>query len=1155
MAIEETLLIKVIVDINQPSKTFNELERKLNELRIALTQVPKAGTTEFDKLAERISSRLGVGIDAAKKKIVEFEDTAKKELTAGTKEVERFRNAFETLPKAAADLDGRFEKTFSGLSSNLKQTFSAISGSDALDKLSREQQQAAKTANELTTAIDKQKTAAKKEFPDGSYKQLSQRLRELRNRFRELTQAELDSQVGQDLANDYKKVNAQLKQLDSRLKTVSGNRNQLRGLFKELNANFGGLFRISNLGSVFTLALGGVQKLQEGLEVLSMTFSATARASRLVEEATQEITGEYAKERAQLDSLFNAAQDINASDEQRADALNKINVVYTDYLPNLVDENTSVKDLKTAYDAVNKSIIENIVQKQKARLIEKGIQEAIDETIEARKAEALATVSTGDLIFDLVRKGDAALQKQQAATATATAANTKFIEDQIRSVLETVSNLDLNFADAFGADGDQEALSIFDEISGKKAALEKEIKELIITNKSYSAQQQQLAAVTRQLTSAEEEFAAATRFGETELQRLNRRRGELEEQVKTLIAADKDYTKQQEELRTVTARLTEIQEKFNAATAVAESRLDSLSKRQQELNKEIQNAIAEGTPYAEKVSELITVTEQLNGINEQFAAVQKEVNDLLNKSATGSAADYENRIKALQEQQAKLSLNSQEYLDLQNQINDLEQQRTVILDALSFSIEEAAKAQTDLNNSLSDQEAQNAAIEDAKARIAAVTDATAEGAKQIEAIETDLQNKLKQIQTDAKNRRISEINAELQALESEKQAELALVSDNTSLQAAIIADFEQQKTELQIEQATIRGELLQQELEQSKVVQAQITENEAEEAEKRKQIQQQVTDAVQQGLQILFQVITAAQQQLTEKQLEEVEKARELELQKAESFGASEEAKLAIQEKFDKKKEEIERKAAERAKAIALSQAAIDISLSILKASASAPPPANLPAIAIASILGAIQLAIIGSQKFALGDIFDLDVRSNGNFSKFAKGAYLRDGAYHSGGGMPILNPFTGQKVAEIEKGEAIINRRSTRMFYDELSYINSVNGNGVSFPNAGKISSYSQLKDSLKQKGLAYAAGGTFNSISGSMLKLQTGAIVAADIQREVNSSEKVGISQSVLLSQINKKLDTLIKVNESGFASIPSTPDELRQISQLLKDENNAS
>lgn len=86
---------------------------------------------------------------------------------------------------------------------------------------------------------------------------------------------------------------------------------------------------------------------------------------------------------------------------------------------------------------------------------------------------------------------------------------------------------------------------------------------------------------------------------------------------------------------------------------------------------------------------------------------------------------------------------------------------------------------------------------------------------------------------------------------------------------------------------------------------------------------------------------------------------------------AAAEGNAQLQAQIEAQKEakiaEVRKKAARRAKIIALAEAAINTAVAITKAIASAPPPLNLPAIAAAKILGAAQIATIAATPFARG--------------------------------------------------------------------------------------------------------------------------------------------------------------------------------------------
>lgn len=116
--------------------------------------------------------------------------------------------------------------------------------------------------------------------------------------------------------------------------------------------------------------------------------------------------------------------------------------------------------------------------------------------------------------------------------------------------------------------------------------------------------------------------------------------------------------------------------------------------------------------------------------------------------------------------------------------------------------------------------------------------------------------------------------------------------------------------------------------------------------------------------QAAFDIFSQQLDARTERQLAAIEAEGKARLESAKGNAALEKK---IQEDIDKKKAEVEKKAAQRRKAIALAEAAINTAVAITKAATAAPPPFNAPAIAQAIALGALQLAVIASQKFAAG--------------------------------------------------------------------------------------------------------------------------------------------------------------------------------------------
>jgi len=183
--------------------------------------------------------------------------------------------------------------------------------------------------------------------------------------------------------------------------------------------------------------------------------------------------------------------------------------------------------------------------------------------------------------------------------------------------------------------------------------------------------------------------------------------------------------------------------------------------------------------------------------------------------------------------------------------------------------------------------------------------------------------------------------------------------------------------------------------------------------------------------------------------LESEDLATELEA-KLEALEGNEEAQedvrdhyALIQEANDLKREEELRAIAKKAfimdKANKLAQAAINgaLALTMISAQTGVFAAAAMP---IMATLIAAQIAAIASTKFTGA--------KGGVIPEFANGGMV-NGPSHANGGVKF---GVGGSVAELEGGEAVINKRSTAMFRGELSAMNAAGG-GVKFAAGGVTS------------------------------------------------------------------------------------------------------
>ena len=115
---------------------------------------------------------------------------------------------------------------------------------------------------------------------------------------------------------------------------------------------------------------------------------------------------------------------------------------------------------------------------------------------------------------------------------------------------------------------------------------------------------------------------------------------------------------------------------------------------------------------------------------------------------------------------------------------------------------------------------------------------------------------------------------------------------------------------------------------------------------------------------------------------------------------------IKMDQELDDKKRKLEAQQFERSKKIQIAQALMNGALGITQAWASPGFPAAIAITALIAAQTVAQIAVISSQK-----------------PQFAHGGIL-PGPSHKEGGLPVINPRTGQAVAEVEGGELILSKK-----------------------------------------------------------------------------------------------------------------------------------
>ena len=223
-------------------------------------------------------------------------------------------------------------------------------------------------------------------------------------------------------------------------------------------------------------------------------------------------------------------------------------------------------------------------------------------------------------------------------------------------------------------------------------------------------------------------------------------------------------------------------------------------------------------------------------------------------------------------------------------------------------------------------------------------------------------------------------------------------------------------------------------------------------------------------------------------------KQREAYLAETEALAKQQQEKEKIakkEEALKKKQDVLEKKRKQQQKQQSLVNSIINTALGVTQALAAFPPPASYALAAAVGALGAVQTAMIASQKYAKGGIID--------------------GPSHSQGGVKIP---TKKGISEVEGNEFITNKKTTSHNTEMLYYINSIKRKITRedmdrfFDGKGKVSIPAS-------HGMRYAQGGTMPELTDWNLK--------NEIQPQQQEPERTYIVQVV---DIANSLDNYEKV-----------------------------
>lgn len=191
---------------------------------------------------------------------------------------------------------------------------------------------------------------------------------------------------------------------------------------------------------------------------------------------------------------------------------------------------------------------------------------------------------------------------------------------------------------------------------------------------------------------------------------------------------------------------------------------------------------------------------------------------------------------------------------------------------------------------------------------------------------------------------------------------------------------------------------------------------------------------------------------------------RELEMNAKKGLITQNEVKIQtmkMDQEIDDKRRKLEAAQFERQKKQQIAQALINGAIGITQAWAKPGFPMAIALTAIIAAQTAAQIAVINSQK-----------------PQFAHGGIL-PGPSHREGGLPVVNPKTGQTVAEVEGGELILSKRfvqSNPSLVPTLLHASKQGQRLMFLERQYQGINYAGLAGNFKKK---YADGGIFDSTS----------------------------------------------------------------------------
>jgi len=469
-------------------------------------------------------------------------------------------------------------------------------------------------------------------------------------------------------------------------------------------------------------ALNAVMKLNPwGLAAAAVTAVVAAlvtyrKQTDYAAESLKEMNAELMNEQRGLDSLFAALQKAEQGTERRRELIEEINRQYGTYLPYLLDERSTLNEIKAAYDRINTAMTQQIALKHKNEAITKATEESAQEQMDLLEdLRQSVTEETGSdrlatmFIRDLRRMADAATEVgtdyRRAVAGTLSTLEKEYLggkkmaggmKDDVQDFMNAVYQLNLSIRDI------EKQYEGWTDIKEENKGTGIVLDEVVVTPK----RKQQSGGGTYTSTLSDEE-----------MKKILKKEKKLVEDFKTLREQDlKDlefyYQTQQQWLKQNLQDKQLTQEQYEIATAVlAKQEADERLGIEQEYYQQSQQLVLRDAQLKKKTEQELqnSVTyAKLRAQDKQLAAEQMFLKNLdaLRRMAADTPATPEAKLEAeYQTQLALLQSYYQASLDYAKEHGQDEAEVTDLYNQAKLKLEqkyqdERLKLQEDTNHKL-----------------------------------------------------------------------------------------------------------------------------------------------------------------------------------------------------------------------------------------------------------------------------------------------------------------------------------------------------------------------------------------------------------------------------------------------------------------------